>query len=164
MAEPTFTESYELLGLAKKLQERYHFFLGQVDLEAIWFTEALGEKPKTAKVASISGITKPWLKQLLAKMDKNNKLYCLSVWSQEWENLSPAQREWAVFHCLYAVAPEAEGKMRKPDVQGYGPIIDFLGPYWERRQDLPSMLDGDEPLPIPPPPADEEDDEIGSTI
>lgn len=164
MAEPTFTESHELMELASKLQDRYRYELGHVDLEMVYFAEKLGERGKNAKIVDVSGITSAWLKQLLSKAGKNNKLYCLSAWSQEWGELSPAQRHWAVFHCLYSISPNNDGKLRKPDVTGHGPIIELLGPYWESRNDLPDMLSGD-PLPIPPPPEPEEEiNGLGSTI
>jgi len=164
MAEPTFNESYELAELASKLQDRYRYELGHVDLELLYFAEKIGEKGKNAKIVEVSGITSAWLKQLLSKAGKNNKLYCLSAWSQEWGELSPAQKQWFIFHCLYSIALENDGKLRKPDVQGHGPIIEFLGPYWQNRKDLPDMLSGD-PLGIPPPPEpQDEEDALGSTF
>lgn len=164
MAEPTYNESYELAELASKLQDRYRYELGHVDLELIYFAEKLGEKGKKARVVDVVGITSAWLKQLLSKAGKNNKLYCLSAWSQEWGELSPAQKQWAIFNSLYSISLENDGKLRKPDVQGHGPIIEFLGPYWQARQDLPDMLSGDA-LGIPPPPEPQEDiDELGSTL
>jgi hypothetical protein len=164
MAEPTFIESYELADIASQLQKRYMYELGHVDLDCIYFAEKIGEKGKKAQVVSISGINSPWLKQLLSKADKHNKLYCLSAWSQEWGQLSPAQKQWGVFDMLYSVALENNGKLRKCDVVGHGPIIEFLGPYWRFRKDLPDMLN-DDPLGIPPPPEPIEDIESqGSTL
>jgi hypothetical protein len=164
MAEPTFNESLDLYELAFKLQDRYRYELGHVDLELIYFAEKIGEKGKKAKIAEVSGITSAWLKQLLSKAGKNNKLYCLAVWSQEWGQLSPAQQQWAIFNSLYSISLENDGKLRKPDVQGHGPIIEFLGPYWQARKDLPDMMSGD-PLGIPPPPEPEEDiEELGATL
>lgn len=158
MAEPTFNESYELAELASKLQERYRYELGHVDLELIYFAEKIGEKSKKAKIVEVSGITSAWLKQLLSKAGKNNKLYCLSAWSQEWSELTPAQQQWGVFNSLYSISLENDGKLRKQDVQGHGPIIEFLGPYWESSNDLPDMLSGDA-LGIPPPPDPENSDD-----
>lgn len=164
MAEPTFIESYELAKLASDLQDRYRYELGHVDLDMIYFAEKIGEKSKSAKIVDVSGITSAWLKQLLSTAGKNNKLYCLAAWSQEWGQLSPANKQWFVFNCLYSISLENDGKLRKPDVQGYGPIVEFLGPYWASRKDLPDMLNGD-PLGIPPPPEPEEEIEaLGSTI
>jgi hypothetical protein len=164
MAEPTFLESHELYEIASKLQDRYRYELGHVDLDLIFFAEKLGAKGKKAKVVDISGINSPWLKQLLSKAGKNNKLYCLSAWGQEWGQYTPAQKHWFVFDCLYSIAPENNGKLRKPDVVGHGPIIELLGPYWTASNVLPDMLSGDA-VAIPPPPEPEEDvNSIGSTV
>jgi hypothetical protein len=165
MANIEFIESYELLELAQKLKERYYLFIGHVDLEIIFFAEKIGEKPKKAKVAELSGVSNPWVKSLMAKNGKNNKLYCMSVHSAEWAEFSPAKREWAVFKLLCSVNPNNDGKIRKPDIGDFGFILEFfmnlgIGPYWEKQDTLPSLL-GDDPLPIPPPPDDTDE---GSTL
>jgi hypothetical protein len=161
----TFVESFELLDLAQKLKERYYLFVGHVDLELMYFAEKVGEKPKKAKIGELSGVSNPWVKALMAKNGKNNKLYCMSVWSAEWAELSPAKREWTVFKLLCSVNPENDGKARKPDIQDFGFILDYfmnegIGPYWESKDTLPSLL-GADPLPIPPPPDDTDE---GSTL
>ena len=166
--EVTYIESFELLELATKLLSVYFVYIGHVDLEMIYFAEKSGEKPKKAKVGDISGLTSNWAKLLLAKSGKNNKLYCMSVWGTEWAELSPAQREWVVFSLLTAVSPFNDGKLVKPDISDRGYILEYfmnegVGPYWEKSENLPSLLDGD-PLPIPLPPDPEEDEAAGSTM
>jgi hypothetical protein len=158
----TFIESFELLELATKLRERYYIYVGQADLDLIYFAEKVGEKPKKGKVAELSGISNPWVKALMSKNGKNNKLYCMSVWGAEWSQLTPAQREWAVFKLLCSIEPANNGKLVKPDIQDFGFILEYfmnegIGPYWESKDTLPSLLAND-PLPIPPPPLPDDGD------
>jgi len=163
----TYIESHELLELATKLKDRYYLFLGHIDLELIYFAEMIGDKPKKAKVISLSGISNPWVKAILAKDGKNHKLYCLSAWGNEWSQLGPSSKQWAVFKLLCNVEPAMDGKLKKYDIQDHGFIQEYMslahiGPYWEKSDTLPDML-ADDPLPIPPPPLEEED-ESDSTL
>jgi hypothetical protein len=161
----TYVQSLELYEIALKLKERYYLHLGHVDLDIIYFAEKLGDKPKKGKIAELSGISNPWVKALLAKNQNDNKLYCMSVWSAEWLEVTPAKKEWMVFKMLCSVHPQNDGKLNKPDISDFGYIQEFfmnagVGPYWESQDDLPSLL-GADPLAIPPPPDDTDE---GSTL
>ena len=156
MAEPTeYSESPEIKELATKLKDRYYLHLGHVELDLVYFAEKTGSKPKKGRVGEISGISNAWVKQILSQFG-NNQQYCLSVWTAEWEALSPGMREWLIFDALYSIKPEQDGKLRKPDVSEHGPILEFMmgqgiGYLWRNGEsDLPSLL-GDTPLAIPLP-------------
>lgn len=160
MAERIYNVSHELRGMAEKLVSRYYLYLGTVDLDNIFFAEIEGEKPKRGKVMEVSGIRSAWVKQ---ERQKDNKtLYCLSVWGEDWDDIDPYKREWMVFDALMRISPINDGSLRKPDIQEFGCIVEFLGPYWREKEQLPGLLDGDEALPIPLPRCKEEDE--GSTV
>lgn len=152
--ETTFTESQEVKELAEKLQEKYFPFLGYIDLELVCFAEMDGYKSKKAPVYSISGITQGWVRDIIFhKFNSKEKRYCLAVWTEEWSELQKSKKEWIVFKALYSISPNLDGKMRPVDVQDYGFIIDFfvrsgIGPYWEIKDNLPSLLNGDDTLPL----------------
>lgn len=152
----TYSESPEIRMLAEAIKDRYYLYVGHVDLDTVHFAEITGAaKPKKAKVGEISGISSPWVRQLIISLG-NSRLYCMAVWSEEYEELSPASREWLVFEALYSIHPECDGKLRKPDVVEHGPIVEYfastnVGLYWRKAEILPSLLSGDAPLPIPPP-------------
>jgi hypothetical protein len=159
-ASKSYSASPELEECARRLRERYWLYLGHVDINNIYFAEIEGEKPKKSGVLTLSGVSAPWVKTLLASYG-NSRLYCMSVWSDEWKGMATQMREWLIFDALFAIDPVSDGKVRKPDVQEWGVLVEYLGPYWRKRQDLPSLLGGTEPLPIPPPQILEDE---GSTL
>ena len=150
-----YTESLEILNLAKQLQEKYSAFIGYVDLDLVAFALVDGYKPKNAKVSQMSGITQAWVRDILFnKFNTKGKLYCLSVWSELWDELEQSKKEWVVFKSLYSISPDLDGKIRATDVQDYGFIIEYFirsgfGPYWESKDSLPSLLSQDLPLILP---------------
>jgi hypothetical protein len=152
MADKTYNESNELKELAGKLVEKYYEYLGQVDLDNIYFAEIDGEKPKKAGVLQVGGISSDWVKKLI----DDKVLYCISVWGSEWDELSPSMREWMVFDALLRIDPHNDGKLQKPDVNEFGIIIQYVGGSWRGRDDLPSLLNCENPLPIPLPKYDED--------
>jgi hypothetical protein len=160
-----YTEAPELRTLAEKLKDRYPLYIGHADLDMIYFAEMTEDtdKPKPKKsVMTLQGLSAAWVKQLLQKDIKIDKRYCLAVWAEEWLEFEPAMQEWLMFDALYAVSPECDGKVRKRDVQEFGFICEFLGPYWRGGEtDLESLLMSTDPLPIPVPPCE---DEEGSTL
>jgi hypothetical protein len=161
-SDVVYADSINLYVLARELQEAYYDHIGHVDLESIYFAEkhTENEKPKKAKVCEISSISSAWIRQLFQKHNLH-KSYCLSVWAEDWGRLTSTEQQWFMFDLLYSVAPDGNGKLRKPDVQEHGPLCEFLGPYWRKNTiTLPSML-GTDPLPIPPPPLNQDD---GSSI
>lgn len=147
-----YSLSLELKHLAHKIVERYFYYLGHVDIENIFFAERDATRPKKAPIVQLMGVSAPWVVAQL--MQANKALYCLFAYSEDWAGVSPAMREWLVFQALLGVSPLNDGKIQKPDVQDFGIIIEFLGPYWKTRQDLPSLLDtaDGKPLPLPLPP------------
>lgn len=156
----SFVYSAELRLLAEKLRERYYLYIGHVDLDAIFFAEKFGDKPKGGPIVELNGVTNPWMKAMLVEHGQQGKHYCLSAWGSEWSEMGPEKRQWAVFKLLCGVDPRGEGKLRRPDINDFGFILEYMidvgvGPYWEKADILPDLL-GDYPLPIPPPP-DEED-------
>ncbi len=148
MSDIVYSDSPELKQLAEEMKERYYEYLGQVDIDVIDFTEKTGTMPKKAKTG-------------------NDKLYNLAVWGEAWDDLAPSTREWLVFKMLYSLDPESAGKVRKPDVNEFGIMIEYfcsigIGPHWEKADgQLPSLMDGASPLPIPLPPLEQDD---GSTV
>ena len=166
MSDLTYSASPEIEEIATKLKARYYLYIGHVDIDSIQFSEKSGPKPKKGKVADISGISSAWVREYLAQFG-STKLYCLSAWSEAWEELSPAAQEWAVFRLLLAVHEANNGQIKKPDVSEFGIITEFmcsigLGAHWEKKVgELPSLLDGVDPLPIPLPDLDTDD---GSTL
>ena len=161
-----YSESPEIRAVASDLVKLYYLHLGHVDLETVYFAEIEGEKPERSPVSEISGVSSPWVRQMMAQLG-NYRLYCMGVWVTEWEELSPAQREWLVFDALYSVAPSCDGKLRRKDVQEHGIIVELLGGYWRKGiiindKDLPILRDKENPVPIPVPPDPNPDE--GSTL
>ena len=148
MEDKTYSQSSELRNMASKIIDNYHLYLGHIDLDNIYFADIDGEKPKRAGIMQIGGITSEWVRQLLQKT--NGALYCISVWRDEWETIFSPMQEWMMFDALMRINPNNDGKLVKPDVNEFGIIVEFIGPYWRSRTDLPSLLDGD-PLAIPLP-------------
>lgn len=149
MEDKTYSQSSELLIMAKQIIDRYHLYLGHIDLDNIYFAEIDGDKPKKSTVMQIGGITSEWVKQLVQKT--NGALYCISVWRDEWDEIFPPMQKWMVFDALMRIDPHNDGKLMKPDVNEFGIIVEYIGPYWRNRTDLPDLLDSDDPLPIPLP-------------
>lgn len=152
--ETTFTESPEIKELAEKLQEKYFPFLGYIDLDLVCFAEMDGYKSKKAPIYQMSGITQGWVRDIIfQKFNSKEKRYCLAVWTEEWSDTPRSKKEWIVFKCLYSISPSLDGKIRNYDVQDYGFIVEYFirtgyGPYWEMKDDLPSLLDSNNGLPL----------------
>jgi hypothetical protein len=152
--ETTFTESLEIKEIAIQLQEKYYAFIGYIDLEIVCFAEMEGYKSKKASVYLMSGITQGWVRDIIFhKFNTKEKLYCLAVWTEEWSELQKSKKEWIIFKCLYSISPSLDGKIRAVDVQDYGFILEYFirsgfGPYWETKDDLPSLLDSNDGLPL----------------
>lgn len=153
--ETTFTESEEIKELAEKIQEKYFPYIGYIDLDLICFAEMEGYKSRKAPVYQMSGITQGWVRDIIFhKLNTKEKIYCLAVWTEEWSELQKSKKEWIVFKCLYSISPNLDGKLRPVDVQEYGFIVEYfvragIGPYWETKEDLPSLLSDDLPLVLP---------------
>ena len=155
-----YVECLELLDLAKKLQERYFPFIGYVDLDEIFFSQIIGFKPDKQPIWQISGITQQWARDLIASHTQQ-KSYCFCVWADEWSEFDKSKKEWIVFRSLFSISPQGKGKLRPFDVQDYGFINEYfvrvgLGPYWLTKDVLPSLLDGNDILPLILPMEDEE--------
>lgn len=157
----TYRESVNLFALARQLQERYYLHLGYIDMDVIYFADKIGDKPVKAPVIEVSGVRSSWVRQILSNT-ANNKLYCIAVWFSEWSELPYNQQEWLMFDTLYSIGVENDGKIKSKDVCEHGVIADYLGVYWRQNNDLPSLLNSPEPLPIPPPPSLHDDE--GSTV
>jgi hypothetical protein len=146
-----YYESVEVFELAEKIRNRYVTHLHHVELDTIYFCVKVGEKPQKTSIGEISGISSPWVKKILQETG-SEKLYCLSVWADNWDDLHDEQKQWLMFYLLYSVNEACDGKIRKADITNeYGFMLEFLGPYWRLRGDLPNMLDDDDVLPLPPP-------------
>lgn len=149
-----YIESKANYELAKELQEKYFPFIGYVNLDEIYFAEMIGYKSKKALPYQMSGITQSWVREILSSQSQM-KYYCLSVHQDLWEELEESKKQWIIFKCLYSVSPQGEGKIRSFDVTDYGFIIEYFvrtgfGPYWEMKDNLPSLLGKDTlPLVIP---------------
>jgi hypothetical protein len=155
-----YKESLEIKDTAKKLQERYYPFIGNVDLDEIFFSEIIGFKPEKAPVWLMSGLTQQWARDLIASQTQQ-KQYCFSAWSDEWSEISSAKKEWIIFRAIYSISPQGKGKLRPFDVQDYGFIVEYfvrvgIGPYWQDKDELPSLLAGNDVLPLVLPMSDDE--------
>lgn len=150
-----YSDCPELRDTAERLKEMYYLYIGHIDIASIQFAEIEGKKPKTASPVELSGMSAEWLKQMHLSQ-KDGKMYCVAAWTEEYEALSPSMREWTLFEALLYIHPENNGKKRKADVVGFGPMIQYLGVYWKDRTDMPSML-ADGPVPMIPPPLDQDD-------
>lgn len=159
-SEITYRESVNLFALAKQLQERYYLHLGYINLDAIYFADKIGDKGAKQPVIDVSGVRSPWVRQLLNSV-ANTKMYCVAAWFTEWSELPYNQQEWLMFDTLYSIGVENDGKMRGKDVFEHGVIADFLGVYWRKDLEIPSLLMSKDPLPIPPPPSTHDE---GSTL
>ena len=58
------------------------------------------------------------------------------------------------------VSPQGDGKIRPYDVNDFGFIVEYFvragfGPYWELKENLPSLLSGNDTLPLVIPMDDE---------
>ena len=147
-----YVESNEMLLLAKKLQERYFPFIGNVDLDEVYFVEMIGFKPEKAPVWQMSGLTQQWARNLI-ESNSQPKNYCFAAWSESWSEFQQAKKEWIIFRSLYSISPSGNGKLRPFDVQEYGFIVEYfvrtgIGPYWQFEENLPSLLDGNDILPL----------------
>ena len=63
--------------------------------------------------------------------------------------------------CLYSISPSLDGKIRTFEIIDYAFINEYfirvgVGPYWELREDLPSLLGSNDPLPLILPMTDED--------
>lgn len=160
MQNVEYIESLELKNLAKKLQEKYFPFVGNVDIDEIYFSEIIGFKPEKTPIWQISGLTQKWARDIMASHTQQ-KSYCFAVWTDEWSEFSQSKKEWIVFRSLYSISPQGNGKLRPFDVQDFGFINEYfvrigIGPYWMTKDELPSLLDGAETLPLILPMDDEE--------
>lgn len=159
MNNTEFVESSEITNIAKQLQEKYYPFIGYINLDEIFFSEMIGYKSKNAPVYQMSGLTQAWAREILLA-EKKNKCYCLAVWQELWEELEQSKKEWIVFKCLFMVSPQGDGKIRPYDVNDFGFIVEYFvkagfGPYWELKENLPSLLSGNDTLPLVIPMDDE---------
>ena len=155
-----YHESIEIKTLAEKLQERYFPFIGYVDLDEILFTNVIGFRPEKAPIYTMSGLTQKWARDLILS-NNQKKSYCFAAWSDEWSELSNSKKEWILFRSLYSVSPQGDGKLRPFDVQDYGFINEYfvrvgVGPYWLTKDELPSLLSGNDVLPLVLPMEEEE--------
>jgi hypothetical protein len=152
--ETEYFESLENKSLAERLQERYHPFIGYVDLSKIYFAEMIGYEPKNAKPYVMSGVTQGWVRQVLNTNPKTQgKDYCLAVWQEKWSMLEDTKKQWIIFKAIYSVSPQGDGKIRNFDVMDYGFIVEYfvhmgMGPYWEIKEGLPDLLKSPDPLPL----------------
>lgn len=155
-----FSESLDIKQKAKKLQEKYYPFIGYVDLDEIYFSEMIGFKPEKAPIWQMSGLTQQWARDLMASQTQQ-KMYCFAAWAEEWSDIPENKKEWIIFRALYSVSPQGKGKLRPFDVQDYGFITEYfvrvgVGPYWQDKDELPSLLAGNDVLPLVLPMDDEE--------
>lgn len=155
-----FVESKEVKEIANQLQEKYSPFIGYVNLDDIYFAEMIGYKPKNAAPYKMSSITQAWVREIVSSNEKL-KTYCIAVYQDLWDELEKSKKEWIVFKCLYSVSPQGDGKIRNFDVMDYGFIVEYfvrvgIGPYWENKDNLPSLLSGNNTLPLILPMEDEE--------
>lgn len=147
-----FEDAPDVLLIAQKLQEKYFAFIGYVNLETVYFTKMIGYKSRNAPPYIMSGLTQAWARSILNN-HQSKKNYCLGVWDEEWDELEKSKKEWIIFRCLYSISPANDGKLRPLDVQDYGFIVEYFvrsgfGPYWEQKENLPSLLDGNDILPL----------------
>lgn len=148
--------------LAQDLVEKYFPFIGYIDLDQICFILDDNPKPKKSPVYKVSGITQSWVRDIINASPENyGKFYCISVYEEEWNELQKSQREWFMMKCLYSISPSLDGKIRSFEIFDYAFINEYfvrvgVGPYWELREDLPSLLDSNEPLPLILPMLDED--------
>jgi len=149
--QPTeYYESIELFRLAEKLISRYSTHLHYVDIDKIYFCVQTGDKPQKAPLGEISGVG-GWVKNILNDVG-SKKIYCLRVWNDAWDSLMEEQQQWFMFYLLYSIGENCNGSVRKAEITDeYGFMLEYLGPYWRKRGDLPDMLVDDDPIPLPPP-------------
>jgi hypothetical protein len=151
-----FYDAPDIKRLAEKLIERYYVYIGHADIDNIHFCEIDGVKPKSAPVCSMDGINKSWVRDLVITKSGDPKHYCFSVWSDDWKQLNDPQKEWQLFRCLYSIGQNNDGKLRRPDIEDYGFIVEFfvkngISAKWETDDMLPSLLNSKNPLEIPLP-------------
>ena len=108
---------------------------------------------KCKKAITKFGTSLTKLRKSAKQFNTKEKLYCLAVWTEEWSELQKSKKEWIIFKCLYSISPSLDGKIRAVDVQDYGFILEYFirsgfGPYWETKDDLPSLLDSNDGLPL----------------
>lgn len=149
--ENIYTESIELKSMTKKMIEWYWLHISHVDIDNIFFAEIQEEKPKKAPIMFISGIKTKWVRQLLSSHPQYHYMYCIMIYKNEWDELYPVRKEWMLFDALLRIHPANNGSLRQPDVNDFGIILEYLGIYWRNKDNLPSLLQGDKPLPIPSP-------------
>lgn len=140
--------SIELSNMAHALYHRYSMYFLGMNLHNIYFAFIDGKPPKRAPVVEINGINGAWAKQQL-EIYEDTKLYCIAVWKESWDELFDNYKEWMLFEAMMYISDRNDGSLKKPDVVGFGPIIEYLGPYWKERADLPSLINSKKPIQLP---------------
>lgn len=126
MAKNTdWREDSEAFGIAVKLQERYPDLFGELDLGKVKFIRNLsGTYTKAGELKACTfpyDISSPYA-------------YYLIIENSYWKELSEAQRNLAVMHLLYGIAPGGTdetsnnyAKCRRHDVKDFNVVLAAAG-------------------------------------
>jgi hypothetical protein len=128
-----FEESEDVRTVADAIWEAYEYLLEGVNLGDIYFALCTSKKADNAKDVIRKGISDP-LSQKVGK-----RRYQIAFYASDWGNWTDAQKNLQLFEVLFSI--DEDGKYKKPDVQGYYPIIKTLGPDWMDDPELVDILD-----------------------
>ena len=125
-----FEESQPVREVAERVWTAYEYLLEGVNLGDIYFALCTSKKADNAKDVIRKGISDP-LSQKVGK-----RRYQIAFYASDWSSWSDAQKHALMFEVLFSI--DEDGKYKKPDVQGFYPLIKTLGPDW---MDDPSLVD-----------------------
>ena len=125
-----FEESDSVREVAEAVWEAYEYLLEDVNLNDIYFALCTSKKADNAKDVIRKGISDP-LSQKVGK-----RRYQIAFYTSDWSEWTDAQKHAVVFEVLFSI--DEDGKYKKPDVQGFYPLIKTLGPDW---MDDPNLVD-----------------------
>ncbi len=146
--EYTYSESSQILDIAKKLKGRYIHVVGYVELDKIFFAFKGGDISEDFTY-EMQGLKSDWVKQTQGNASEA-KVYCIAMSYDFFTKAEGPLLEWTLLECLYSCHPKMDGKMRRKDVHEFSRIHNTLNDLecsreWRKNTHLPSLL-GDETI------------------
>ena len=120
--KPTYEELQEVVDIAKKLVDKYPEQFGGIDTSLIKCL-AINNKERSEKkrMWEIKAVQAP------ISEDFNEFLYYITVYMNDWVELSEAQKSLLVADALHALPVDGEEKLNTFDVKGYRRMLATFG-------------------------------------
>jgi len=143
-----YSESKELLEVAKKLKAKYINLVGYIDLDKIFFAYKGGDI-RDDFTYEVLGLKNEWVKHAQDSQE-DTKLYCIAMSFDFYQKAEGSLLEWIMLDCLYSCHPKMDGKIRRRDVHEFSRILNTLDDLghtkdWRKNTHLPELL-GDETI------------------